>query len=505
MEDVDDRQDDLQITTGQKFVVELEGYRTPSPGGVIFRDWVHEAAVTPIESEASRTSISDYASKAVRVNAPLYNGPEASIFQYPFPKKRGSVPHVEPAALLLELLGEQGVREWETTGNIVKDGLFDHIAGDRHVMKCVDMEFALNDHHHAHRDNTSRAHLPGACYMLIQQIYRQDPIGYQLNVATRPDHHTRLIAFPSMARRTDEAEDDGSLRLDLDLAEYMSSGIGANMIPATLSLDDEANNRCAVVVEGFHKGIRDWYEILESRGTAPEKGTTSIGCKDLYSEVDRAHWGAPAPMPAVRGAVRMTLSTVLRGTAGRDGTLRRSIDAAYIAIQADGETLENPRLPTRSRIARWNRSRVLPRCEPNGTTFKRAVITDAIPFAGLISGVTPVGDALLGLRLWDDWEVMEEKNILLGVDREAAALHSADIRLRLVQAYLRAMRGLATRERELYGMNAFSGSNSSIDRSDSSQGEEDEDDEEDEGEYEEDDGRLGVEVDMDDRDTMADE
>ena len=70
--------------------------------------------------------------------------------------------------------------------------------------------------------------------------------------------------------------------------------------------------------------------------------------------------------------------------------------------------------------------------------------------------VTAAGDALSELRSWNNWEVVQGKNILPGVDCEAAASHTADIRLRLVQAYLKSIRGLATRERELYGMDVFS-------------------------------------------------
>jgi hypothetical protein len=69
--------------------------------------------------------------------------------------------------------------------------------------------------------------------------------------------------------------------------------------------------------------------------------------------------------------------------------------------------------------------------------------------------VYPVGDALLGLRSWDDHEVLEERNVLLGPDRKAAMRHVRRVRELLREAYLQASLRVARLEAAMYGENSF--------------------------------------------------
>jgi len=58
-------------------------------------------------------------------------------------------------------------------------------------------------------------------------------------------------------------------------------------------------------------------------------------------------------------------------------------------------------------------------------------------FAGsvVLGSSSALGDALVGRRKWTDPEVLQEKDILLGPDANAAAKYVQEVRARLVSQY----------------------------------------------------------------------
>jgi len=66
-----------------------------------------------------------------------------------------------------------------------------------------------------------------------------------------------------------------------------------------------------------------------------------------------------------------------------------------------------------------------------------------------------VGDAMVGARRWDDPRVLEERNILLGPDAEAAWRRVVEIRARLVEEFLKAWPFVKMAEMRAYGEHSF--------------------------------------------------
>ena len=67
-----------------------------------------------------------------------------------------------------------------------------------------------------------------------------------------------------------------------------------------------------------------------------------------------------------------------------------------------------------------------------------------------LSSTSCVGDALIGVRRWDDIRVQEERDILLGADDEPALQLAEEIRERLVQAFFNAFPYVRMNEERAY-------------------------------------------------------
>jgi hypothetical protein len=74
------------------------------------------------------------------------------------------------------------------------------------------------------------------------------------------------------------------------------------------------------------------------------------------------------------------------------------------------------------------------------------------PFPGVtkLSSTSCVGDALIGVRRWDDIRVQEERDILLGADDELALQLAENIRERLIQAFFNAFPYVRMNEERAY-------------------------------------------------------
>src|SRR5256885_15304152 len=100
-------------------------------------------------------------------------------------------------------------------------------------------------------------------YSLIQQLVRQDPAYYALMAAARPDRGWRLISYPYITKDTDSSgQATGFLHMHLDLEAFLADRDGGSRLTSSLSIDDEDELGCTVVVKGFHQHLAAWHERL---------------------------------------------------------------------------------------------------------------------------------------------------------------------------------------------------------------------------------------------------
>jgi hypothetical protein len=362
-------------------------------------------------------------------------------------------PGLDADQLLQRFAGPDAPSSWAQTGNLLVRGALDYLDYPE-IRAHIDSEFAMYRHHErTDPDLPRQGWMRHMYHSLIQQLTRQDPVWYALTVATRPDHQWRLISYPYLAKETRPAEKTGFLHLDINVAEYLRAGQGANLISSGLALDDEDEHGCTVIVPGFHHHIAAWHERVRARGQ--ESGAAATNCMSSYTAEDRERWGGPQPVPCRAFDVRLTHPAVMHGSTGLSTQPRRSLFGWMLGVDAAHDRLDVPRTPSWGQVAADHRDGGIPRVQPNGLSLRHAVPDGGFPATVLLRGISPLADALVGARRWTDPEVMRERDILLGDDDEKAWALVHEIRQRLVEGYLREMGHLRELEARLYGPNAF--------------------------------------------------
>ena len=91
--------------------------------------------------------------------------------------------------------------------------------------------------------------------LFVQQLVQQDPIYYALIAAAQPDKNTWLICYPYYVKYQVEGESTGFAYLDINVDKFIKMGQGKNIIQGSLSLDDENEHSCTLLVPGFHRHI----------------------------------------------------------------------------------------------------------------------------------------------------------------------------------------------------------------------------------------------------------
>jgi hypothetical protein len=92
-------------------------------------------------------------------------------------------------------------------------------------------------------------------YSLSQQVMRQDPLYFTIYCALRPDQNTNLVSYPYYAKYATKGDSTFFRHIDINIADLAENGRGANMIQGTVSLDNEMDDDCTVILPGMHRHI----------------------------------------------------------------------------------------------------------------------------------------------------------------------------------------------------------------------------------------------------------
>jgi hypothetical protein len=140
-------------------------------------------------------------------------------------------------------------------------------------------------------------------------------------------------------------ENIGFKHLDLNVPELLSQGRGPNIIQSSVSIDDEYEDGCTIVVPGFQRLIREWWLRVEARGNTANGLTT--GVVKRYTRDDEGLIGAYIPTTCQRGGIRITWAEILHGSTPYCHMRFRKILPCFIAISEDHHSFEN------SNCERW--------------------------------------------------------------------------------------------------------------------------------------------------------
>lgn len=116
------------------------------------------------------------------------------------------------------------------------------------------------------KDNDNLGWLQVCWYSLAQDVVRQD-LYYLLYIVLREDNAYKLISYSYYCKYSHENDETGFRHIDLNIPKLLSEQRGKYQIQGSMSLDDEKETDCTIVVKGFHRDevIRTWYNRWQDK------------------------------------------------------------------------------------------------------------------------------------------------------------------------------------------------------------------------------------------------
>ena len=350
--------------------------------------------------------------------------------------------------------GAGAMEKFLEEGNVVVRGVFDWIVRDSELMGMVDMEFDMYRHHLREQNDVPNY---GWCrnmwHSLTQQAIRQDPVFYALNVVARPDLNWRLVSFPDYTKYTTEGDSTGFKHIDINIPKLLKSGRGANIVQTAISMDDEFEDGCTIVVPKFHRHIGEWWEKVKSRGQATNGMGHSV--EDTYLTEDEDQYGEFRPVVCKQGDVRMTMAAMIHGSTRKCPRRRRVVFPWLVGVDSDHQMLDVKESGSWEDICRAHRKMCAMRVGATGQSHKFNVGNGRFVGSIEMRGISAIGDALVGVREWNSWAVSRERNIILGPDGDQAWKYVEDIRRRMKERWKECFKELVSAEACEYGDKAY--------------------------------------------------
>jgi hypothetical protein len=378
--------------------------------------------------------------------------PQEKLMPYRYFAEPLPDPVIDIEAIFSRLAGPTMLKEWKKQGTIIIPDFFSFL-NDEEIRSAIDFEFNLYKHHFKpNTQDTTKGFLRNMFYSPIQQLVRQYPAWYAIQVAARPDHAWRLITYPYVAKFIPQLSSDDGLRdasmygahkqlktgfehMDINIKKFYEEGIGASQLTSSLSLDNETKDGCTVIVPQFFDRCPEWYEEACKNKTL-QVGVTTNGTKG-YTKQDRKKYGRPKPYPCPMWAIRLTLPNMFHGSTKTTPNQRRVLYPWHTAISEDHLTLEIPGQHDWEEVARCHRDLEAPLRGVGGDAVTKDRPPFRFPAAVPMESSSALCDALIGRRKWNDPVVIMEAQLVLGKDDEAAMKYMNETKKKLVDNYLR--------------------------------------------------------------------
>jgi len=336
-------------------------------------------------------------------------------------------------------------------GNVVVRGALDWIFKEAELMEMVDAEFEMYRHHLREQNGVSNF---GWCrnmwHSLAQQVMRQDPVLYALNVVARPDLNWRLVRFPYYSKYAVPRDSTRFKHIDINIRRLLLTGRGGSTVQTAISMDDEFEDGCTIVVPGFHRHIGAWWGEVKRRGQAKDGLVQDV--KDIYTEEDEERYGPWVPVVCKRGDVRLTLAKMIHGSSGPCVRVRRVIHPWLVGI--DDGNLEFKEAGSYEDVCAAHRKMEAMQRGPTGDGHKFRVGEGKFVGSIQMRGISALGDGLVGAQEWDSREVLRERDLILGSDGGKAREYVDKVRRKMVEKWKECFKVMVEAEAEEYGENA---------------------------------------------------
>ena len=278
--------------------------------------------------------------------------------------------------------------------------IFDYLDNPT-VRQRIVAEFAMYRHHHQPLTPACGHGLMRNMYhSLIQQVLRQDPVAYALAASTSPGKAWRLITFPGIALDVAAMSTGAADNIQADMFPSIETPSGADVVQSDIILPTPSSSHL---------------------GTSPSISTFNLQL---------------TPSSTLRPAYK---GRVLQGW-------YCAIDDQHNLIGSDDDSTL-----TWSGIAACHRDLEAPDRDINGQTPWFGRPDYRFPGSVVLQSSSALGDALVGRRKWTDPQVVEERDVLLGSDREKSLRYVTAVRARLLARYEEAYGLLQLTERAAFG------------------------------------------------------
>ena len=255
-------------------------------------------------------------------------------------------------------------------------------------------------------DKDNLGWLRNCWYSLAQDVVRQDPYYYLLYIMLREDNAYKLISYPYYCKYAVKDDKTGFRHIDLNIPKLLSEQRGKYQIQGSLSLDDESETHCTIVIKGFHKDevIRTWY----NRSQHKISNGYVHNMRNVYTKKDEQDFGQFVPVPCKAGQVRITQPHLPHGSLGPAEGPRRTILPWYVRVQDDNSTLEIVEAGTWEDVSIAHISKSLPPATPSGYGVMYGKPPYRFPGSGTFLSQSPLSQALVGRRRWNDYELLDQ-------------------------------------------------------------------------------------------------
>jgi hypothetical protein len=292
-------------------------------------------------------------------------------------------------------------------------------------------------------------------YSIGQQLMRQDPVYYAAYAALRPDKQWRLVSYPYYAKYAVKGDNTYFRHMDLNIPELLAKARGCNMIQGSISLDNEDDSNCTVILPGMQHKLRQWWERVVERGQETDGFVHRI-TEQMFTREDAKVLGLDwKRVPCNRGEARITMPHLPHGADGPSTGTRRTMLPWLVGLQDDLTTLEVVEGGTWEMLSNAHRDMVSPSATPSGLANRYGAIPYKFPAAVEITGLGPLSDALVCRRRWDSALVLRDRDILLSGSREEAGKYVKAWREKAVAAAVEAFVLVVQKEKQAFGAKSY--------------------------------------------------
>lgn len=345
---------------------------------------------------------------------------------------------------------------WARDGNLTIKMLLPHLE-EAYRQGLIHYELRMHEHHYnpppgKPKKGWNRIMVHSA----IQQVMRMDPVLYALTVAMRPDHCHRLMPCAYLAKfATNLGEDNSFLHLDLDLKGHVEEGKPANLLTCGVSLTNEDDQNCTVVIPGIHRRLPELVAYMREKGHINTASTMTTDFKWWNKEAsEKFGYKTPSPVP-VLGA-RFSRLTTVHGSSGTATKVRATLLPWFVAYGEDyDKCLDAPTGLTWAEQHACHRDCLPATIEPTG---KRPIVT--IPQERFPAWITfippyPLGQAIMGYRKYEDPEVQKDLKRLFHEDRKVAQGFVRHTRRLILRQYHCLIAKVKEAEAQYFGVNSY--------------------------------------------------